>query len=324
MSVFSWTGRRAVSATQDAGEGVRSGRKRDVPLVPAASIEGRSLVTVIAIMAFLAGLAAGAAFLISEASQVWRGAISREMTIQVRPIVGRDLDADTATAVAIARATPGVAGANAYSKDESERLLQPWLGEGLDLSDLPVPRLIVVQLDRKTDLDTPALRNALAEKLPNAAVDDHRLWLERLGTMASTVVGAAIVIFVLVMAAMMLAVAFATRGAMASNNEIIEVLHFVGAADTYISRQFQTRFFRLGLRGGAIGGGGAILAFLTLAGLSRWWRSTAGGDQIDALFGSFDMPTIGYLAIAVIAAAIAVITGHVSRVIVFRHLRRLT
>ena len=74
------------------------------PLVPADSIAGRALVTVIAIMTFLAALAAGAAFLVSEASHGWSDAISREMTIQVRPAPGRDIEDDVAKAAALARA----------------------------------------------------------------------------------------------------------------------------------------------------------------------------------------------------------------------------
>src|SRR5580693_7759611 len=77
--------------------------RREVPLVPAESIAGRALVTVIAIMTFLASLTAGTAMLISDAAQDWRHSVSREMTIQIRPIVGRDLEAETAKAVELAR-----------------------------------------------------------------------------------------------------------------------------------------------------------------------------------------------------------------------------
>ena len=107
--------------------------------------------------------------------------------------------------------------------------------------------------------------------------------------MAKSVVFVAAVIFVLVLVAMILAVGFATQGAMAGNREIIEVLHFVGAADSYISRQFQRHFFRLGLRGGAIGGGLAILAFLASGALASWLRATPGGDQMEAMFGDFSL-----------------------------------
>ena len=142
--------------------------------------------------------------------------------------------------------------------------------------------------------------------------------------MAKTVVVVAGVIFVLVLVAMMLAVAFATRGAMAGNREIIEVLHFVGAADDYISRQFQRHFFQLGLRGGAIGGGAAILAFYAASTLAAWARATPGGDQVEALFGGFSLGRNVYVAILLITAGIAIVTGLVSRIIVFRHLRDLS
>jgi cell division transport system permease protein len=308
---------------QTAGEAPVNLR-REQPLVPAASIAGRALVTVVAIMTFLASLTAGTAMLIADAAQGWRGEVSREMTIQVTPVDGRDLEADTANAVEAARGVEGVAEVYAYTKAQSEELLQPWLGSGLDLSELPVPRLIVVKLTRNAKLDIDALRKAVTDKVPSATIDDHGLWLERLSVMAGTVVVIATVIFVLVMIAMVLAVGFATRGAMAGNREIIEVLHLVGAADSYISRQFQRHFFRLGLRGGLIGGGAAILVFILSGSVSALMRTTAGGDQIEAMFGSFALNTKGYGAIAVIACAIAVITGFVSRIIVFRHLRRLT
>ncbi len=299
------------------------GLRRDVPLVPAASIAGRALVTVIAIMTFLAGLTAGTAMLIANAADGWRGEVAREMTIQVRPVTGRDLDADVAAALDAARAIPGIADVYAYSKAQSEALLTPWLGAGLDLSELPVPRLIVVKLDPRAALDVDALRKAVIDKVPNATIDDHRLWLQRLSIMAGTVVVIAFVILALVMVAMVLAVGFATRGAMAGNREIIEVLHLVGAADGYISRQFQRHFFRLGLRGGLIGGGAAILVFLLSSSISALMRTTAGGDQLQAMFGSFALSIKGYSVIVLIAGGIAVTTGLVSRLIVFRRLREL-
>ena len=317
------TGRpAAVAARAAANEG--AGWRRDLPLVPTTSVAGRALVTTVAIMTFLAALAAGAAVLVLDASHDWRTSVAREITIQIKPVPGRDIEADTAKAVALAQATPGVYAASPFSKAESEQLLQPWLGAGLDLADLPVPRLVVVALDPARPLDTAGLRSRLAEAVPGAGVDDHRLWLQRLALMARTMVLIAVFIFALILVAMGLAVSFATQGAMASNREIIEVLHFVGAADGYISRQFQSRFFRFGLRGGALGGAMAILVFFVSGSLAHWFRASAGAEQVEAMFGSFGLGVKGYLLIVGVAGGVAVLTGLVSRIIVFRHLRRLT
>ncbi len=296
--------------------------KRDMPLVPSDAIAGRALVTVIAIMTFLAALTAGVALTVADASRAWIGEVGREVTIQVRPVPGHDLDAAIAEAVALARGFPGIGSVDAYSKGESEKLLQPWLGAGLDLGDLPVPRLAVVKLDPTHPLDVVALQQALAA-VPGAAVDDHGIWLSRLATMARASVLVGVGVFALVLTAMLFAVAFATRGAMAGTREVIEVLHFVGAADGFISRQFQLHFLRLGLVGGAIGGGCAIAFFLAGGLLLAHWRATASGEQVEAMFGAFGLHAAGYAAIVVIAGAIGVLTGVVSRVIVFRHLRQL-
>src|SRR3954468_23663896 len=82
--------------------------RREMQLVPAASIAGRALVTVIAIMTFLAGLTAGAAQLLADASADWRSQVSREVTIQVRPGPGRAVDDEVSKAAELARATPGI------------------------------------------------------------------------------------------------------------------------------------------------------------------------------------------------------------------------
>jgi cell division transport system permease protein len=175
----------------------------------------------------------------------------------------------------------------------------------------------------RVEPDLSALRSALVTQAPGASLDDHRLWLARLDTMADAIVLFALALFLLMISAMMLAIGFATRGAMAGNREIIEVLHFVGAADSYISRQFQGHFLRLGLRGGLLGGAGAALFFLAATALSAWWSNSPGGEEIVALFGAFALGLKGYVAIFAVAVAIGVLTAAMSRIIVFRHLRRL-
>ena len=100
----------------------------------------------IAILTFLAALCAGAAEIVASSANQWQGSVAQEVTIQVRPSVGRDIDADVARAESLAKATPGIASTRIFSKSEAERLLEPWLGSGLDLSDLPVPRLVTLKL----------------------------------------------------------------------------------------------------------------------------------------------------------------------------------
>lgn len=312
----------AAAPEGDAAEPVRALR-RNQPLVPAESIAGRALVTVIAIMTFLAAITAGAAQLLAEASYGWTSSVAREATIQVRPAPGRDVDAEVEKAAALARATAGIASVRVFTRAESERLLEPWLGVGLNFDELPVPRIVVLEIEGGKGPDLAALRTSLTDTVKGATLDDHRIWVERLSAMAGTLVALGVAIVALVVAATALAVAFATRGAMAGNREIVEVLHFVGATDSYIAGQFQRHFLRLGLRGGLIGGSAAFVFFLLAGWLASTWVATAEGAQVEALFGTVRIGLRGLVAIFFIAILVAVVTAIVSRITVRRTLREL-
>jgi cell division transport system permease protein len=297
--------------------------KSNAPLIPRDSVAGRALVVVIAIMTFLACLTAGAALLVAHASQGWRSDVLREATIQVKPGAGDDIESLVAKAVAVASQAPEVESARAYSKAESEKLLEPWLGAGLDLSQLPIPRVIVVRLRGQRPEDLATLRSALASAVPQADLDDHRIWATRLGAMADAIVVLAAALFVLMIVAMSTAIGFATRGAVAGNREIVEVLHLVGASNGFIAKEFQGHFRRLGFRGAMIGGLAAIASFATASVLSFWWAHSPGGEEIATMFGSFALGPAGYLALVVVCAAVTLLTGLLSREIVMQHLQNL-
>jgi cell division transport system permease protein len=295
----------------------------DTPLVPRNSISGRALVAVVAIMTFLASLTTGAVILVSGAANEWQQDVAREITIQVLPAPNRNLDATADKAAAVARAFPGIADVRTYSKEESAKLLEPWLGSGLTLDTLPVPRLIVVKIAAGSTPDMSQLRIQLAEQAPGATLDDHRGWIERMHAMTATAVAVGGGILILMLVATVLSVTFATRGAMATNRIVIEVLHFVGAKNGFIAGHFQRHFLMLGLQGGAIGGGAAILLFLIASGISRWFAGSAGGDQTSAMFGSFSIGMSGYIAVLGQVVLIAVVTALTSRQTVNRTLEAI-
>ncbi|HZC56740.1 MAG TPA: ABC transporter permease [Xanthobacteraceae bacterium] len=283
------------------------------PIVPSGSIAGRSLTAVVAIMTFLAALTAGAVTMVVGTASDWQSDVGREVTIQVRPVSGRDIEADVRAAMTIAQSTSGIGDVRAYTKEESAKLVEPWLGSGLTLGDLPIPRLIVVKLVSGATPDFPSLRKSLAAQVPSAGLDDHRGWIDRMRAMAETAVAIGLAILALVIAVTVLSVTFATRGAMATNHAIVEVLHYVGATDKFISSQFQRHFLLLGLKGGAIGGGSAIGLFGVIAAINVWFLGTPSGDETAALFGTFSVSISGYLAIVALIALMAAVTALTSR-----------
>jgi cell division transport system permease protein len=284
----------------------------EAPIVPKATIAGRALIAVIAIMTFLASITIGAVMLLRAAAGDWQADLAREVTIQVRPLAGRDIEADVARSAAIAGALPGVAGVRPYSKEESTQLLQPWLG-GLALDELPVPRLVAVVIAPGQSPDLESLRAALSAQVPPASLDDHREFVDHMRVMTRTILGAATGVLVLVMVATVLSVTFATRGVMAANRQVIEVLHFIGAKNSFIAGHFQRHFLLLGLKGGAIGGGLALILFGLIDFANGWLLSSAAGAQLGALFGTFSIGLAGYAAVLAQIALTALVTAATSR-----------
>ena len=294
--------------------------RNETPIVPPDSVGGRALVAVIAIMTFLACLTTGAVLLIRASASDWQSEVSREVTIQVRPAAGRALDDEVQKAADAARGFPGVAEVRPFSRDESARLLEPWLGSGLALQDLPIPRVIVLKLAPGQSADLNGLRRILSERVPGATLDDHRGWIERMRAMAGAAVAGGIFVLALVLAATMLSVTFATKGAMAANMPIIEVLHLIGARDSFIARQFQSHFLKLGLKGGALGGGLAIAVFFLASVAGGWIFGGAGADQAAPLFGSFAIGLDGYSILLLQILLVAAVTAGASRHAVYRTL----
>jgi cell division transport system permease protein len=299
---------------------VRRVQRKMAPIVPAQNIAGRALVLVIAIMTFLSCLTFGAVTLVRDTASVWENQISREATIQIKPADGLDMEAALAQASQIASEFPGVKGTKIIDRDATARLLEPWLGSGLNIDELPVPRLIIVTIDESSPPDFAAIRAAIAPKIPSAALDDHRTWVDRLVAMAHTTVTIGIAVLALMMSATVLTVVFATRGAMAGNGHIIEVLHFVGAEARFIAREFRWHFLVTGMKGAAAGGALAIAVFIVFS----WWSSrnmaTPQADQATALFGNFAIGSAGYLGVGLMVLVIGVLTAATSHVTVVAYL----
>lgn len=299
----------------DLGSGTEAGAiaRNTSPIVPRGSIAGRALIAVVAIMTFLASMTTGVVLLVRASAAEWQSDVASELTIQVRPSPGRDIERDLRAVTDAVRGQPGILDVRPFSKEESAKLLEPWLGTGLSLDDLPVPRVIVARIAPGGTPDLVALRRAVAQAAPAASVDDHRAWIERMRSMTGAIVLAGTAVLVLVIIATVISVSFATKGAMAANRPIVEVLHFVGAKDSYIANHFLRHFLRLGLEGGLIGGLAAMLIFGFSELIAGWFSGTPVGDQFAALLGTFALPASGYLLLAAQAVMIAAVTAWASR-----------
>lgn len=293
------------------------------PIVPPNSISGTALMAVVAIMSFLACMTVGAVTLVRDAASDWQADVVREVTIQVVPVEGVDGDAAANRAAAIARGAAGVADARILTAEENAALLEPWLGADIDAAELPIPRLIVIEIGDPGLLDVEALRADIAT-VDGARLDDHAMWVDRLEAMANVSVVVGFAVLLLVFAATVMSVVFATRGAMAGNQHLVAVLHFIGAEDWFVAREFQRHFLVLGLKGGLAGALVAAILFGLLGILMGAIGRSPEGVQVSALFGSFSVGPTGYFAALLVAFFIAVLTALTSRLTVFRYLAEVT
>jgi hypothetical protein len=186
------------------------------PILPPSNIQGNALMVVIAIMSFLACLTLGGVSMVRATASSWESQISREITIQIKPDDGLDMNATLAKARELALSFVGTKDGTIMDDGATARLLEPWLGSGLDLKELPVPRLVIITIDESNPPDFQAMRDRLHAEIPQAFLDDHRTWVDRLVSMAKTTVMIGGGILILVFTAMILTVVFATRGAFAA------------------------------------------------------------------------------------------------------------
>ncbi len=241
-------------------------RRSDLPLDEDGL--GRFLPWLIAFMVFLATMAMAGALVLSVTASRWDNGISATLTAQIpATLAGKAQKRAIARALKMLRAEPGVASVEVISESRILALLEPWLGSaGENIRDLPLPILIDVNLDPDAGVDVTALAGRLGAQVPGATVDDHGVWLSRMVNLIHWVQAVALAVLGLILLATIGTVVFTTRTGLAIHREAIEVLHLIGAHDSYVAKQFAFRALALGLKGGVMG---LALAAPTLWGIGR-------------------------------------------------------
>ncbi len=291
-------------------------------IVPSASIAGNALTVVIAIMTFLACLTAGGVYMVNQSANAWVNNIASEITIELDPVNAPDIDKKMTLVSLFLAKQKGITRVKPLTAEDSAKLLEPWLGSTAALSALPIPRLIAVEIDRSNPPDIELIKNALNQNFEGVTLDDHRRWQAEIRTLTRSTALGGIAVLGLVAAATIAVIVSATRSAMASNREIIEVLHFVGAKERFISGEFERHFLGLGVRAGLMGALAAAIAFLLLP---LMMHLLGGGVVTEAetrrLIGSGELDLGGYLLCVLVVVVVAGLCMITSRLGVVRVLK---
>ncbi|MEX0922529.1 MAG: FtsX-like permease family protein [Rhodovibrionaceae bacterium] len=234
--------------------------KADLPLARDAS--GRFLPWLVAFMVYLATLALVSSMIMNALVDRWDRGLADRLTVQIPAPSAEDeaggQEARIDAAIDVLTSTPGVGGVAVLDDSEISALLDPWLGDAELARELPLPTLIAVTLsaDDPADLGTLAVR--LQAAVPGAVIDDHQRWVGGLVSLTRSIDLIAALVVLLVGLAAVITVVFVTRTGLAIHRQVIELLHLIGAQDSYIARQFQTHAMKLGFKGGALGFAAAL------------------------------------------------------------------
>ena len=214
----------------------------------------RFLPWLIAFMSLLAILSVAGFLLLKQVSDLFEYNSSDTMTIQV-PSGNSEkrTNKKIIQIINILQETDGITEVSLVPKIEVIELLKPWLGSISKSQTLPLPQIIDIQIDRRSGITPEKINNVLTIIVPDITVDDHSIWLIGLVKALQSAEITALFILLLIIFVIIGTVIFTTRTGMGIHKQTIEVLHFVGAHDDFIARQFAIRGLVVGLQGGLIG-----------------------------------------------------------------------
>jgi cell division transport system permease protein len=283
---------------------------------------GRFLPWLIAFMVYLAALALAGGLVLNDVAERWDKGVKRILSVQIAPAppapkegAGKEDAKRLDTVLGILRSTPQIIRATPVGRDEIAGLLEPWLGGLARESDLPLPLLIDAELKPEAKLDVAALSKRLSDLVPGTAIDDHGIWLERMVQLIFWVETLAVLVVVFICLATIGTVVFATRTGLDIHHEAIEVLHLIGAQDSYIARQFANKAAALGLKGGLLG---LVLALPTLFGIGA-----LAGRMGSGLFPEVSLSSLQWAVLASLPLWVALIARLAARRTVMRNLARM-
>ncbi len=282
-------------------------RWRPAPLLPRERAQDFLMVFVGAVLSFFACLAVIAALGASRAASGWNAELKGEATVLVRPSGDESPDAAAERAASALGAVKGVAEARVLETSKAQALVAPWLGSGAQLADLPLPRLIEVDFNPKSQVQPSSadLAAALRVASVDGTVDDHSRWtgaIERAGDTARKAAAGAAALIALAAAA---AIAFATHASLTARREVVDVLHLTGAEDQFIVGLFQNRLAELAAAAGAIGATGAALVAVVA-------RLAGGGAGLTPVLPIAWTDLLAVLPCPLIAAAVAAVAARLT------------
>lgn len=272
------------------------------------------LEVMIAVAVFMFAISLAGALSINSMVSNWSNSILSALTVQIMPV--NNVNTQKAIeetlihqnkAIELLKTIDGIEEVTPLSDEQLQKLLKPWLGDEIDIKNLPIPRLIDVRIKKNANIDYIDLSEKLSEVSPRATLDSHKLWLAKLINFAGGLQNLAIMTLVLVLLITSGAVIYTTKSSLGVHKQIINILHIMGAKDAYIAKQFAKRFGFLAVRGGIVG---VLIAIPTIFAIANMASNIEGGIISDASLSTLSW--IAIISLPIFATLISMTTAYLT------------
>ncbi|MBR6356321.1 MAG: hypothetical protein IKR92_05655 [Alphaproteobacteria bacterium] len=226
----------------------------------------------------------------------WEKDIVGSITVQVTPVEDENKKIDAAETeqqvnkvLQYMENVKGVQSVHVLDDKSIEKLMTPWLGSKIDVASLPIPKLLDVQLNADEEINYDEITQGLHKLTPNASIDNHRLWLNRLLKFAGSLNTLALAVLIMVITICAFSIYYSARTSLNVNIGSIEILHIIGAQDDYIARQYAKTYGKIGFFSGIIG---LMFAVPSIIIIGKYGISTGSG-----LLSGASLSTYGWMLI---------------------------
>lgn len=252
---------------KDKKLGVAEERHRyDLPLNKDAS--AIFLIILIALMSFLASMALAGYLALGNTTTNWVSGLENKLTIEIpaenaegKFITAEDMKSLTEKTQSEISQIQGVTSARTLSDQEVKKLVEPWLGNDILLTDIPLPGLISVELENSSPELIKEIDYRAKQISPTITIDTHESWLGEIIRLTRSMQFCAAFIALIIGLTTIIAIAGSIRSRMSMHQHDVELLHLMGASDLYITKQFQRHALIMAIKGSIAG---LVITFLTL------------------------------------------------------------
>lgn len=258
----------------------------------------------IMLMVFFATLSTAGVLSLNSMVGRWGASVSGSLTVQILPahengkIDRLQMQRETEQVLALLRSTAGVSSAGVLTERQLKDLLKPWLNETVLMDDLPMPRLIDVQLLDGAKIDLNELAERMSVAAPHASMDVHKLWMGKLYKLATALEMLGSTVLSLVFATTSLIVIYVTVSSFRVHRPIVELLHQMGARDNFICRRYAERIAVFSFLGAIFGIGAALPVLFSVASLVSGF---GGGLLSEARFTAANWCVVGLIPAGAVA-----------------------